>query len=51
MLQNGSECVKLLLHYDNIDVDVKDHLRRTPVMYAIINEIESTTIGIEKRSQ
>ncbi|CAF0870900.1 unnamed protein product [Rotaria sordida] len=46
MIKNGSECIKILLHYDNVNVDVKDHSQRTPPMYAIINEIDSSTIDM-----
>jgi len=46
MTKNGSECIKILLHYDHADVDAKDHLQRTPIMYAIINGIDSNTIGM-----
>jgi hypothetical protein len=45
MTKNGSECIKILLHYDHANVDAKDHLQRTPIMYAIINGIDSNTIG------
>ncbi len=49
MTKNGSECIKILLHYDHANVDAKDHIQRTPIMYAIINGIDSNTIGkIEK---
>lgn len=46
MIKNGSDCIKLLLHYDDADVDAKDYSQRTPIMYAIINELDSTTIGM-----
>ncbi|CAF3090288.1 unnamed protein product [Rotaria socialis] len=46
MIKNGSECIKLILHYDEVDVDAKDHLQRTPIMYALINEIDSSTIDM-----
>jgi hypothetical protein len=46
MTKNGSECIKILLHYDHANVDAKDYLHRTPIMYAIINGIDSNTIGM-----
>jgi len=46
MAKNGSECIQILLHYDHANVDAKDHLQRTPIMYAIINGIDSNTIGM-----
>ncbi len=46
MTKNGSECIKILLHYDHANVDAKDHVQRTPIMYAIINGIDSNTIGM-----
>ncbi len=46
MTKNGSECIKLLLHDDHPNVDAKDYLHRTPIMYAIINGIDSNTIGM-----
>jgi len=46
MTKNGSECIKILLHYDHANVDAKDHLQRTPIMYAIINGIDSNTIDM-----
>ena len=45
MTKNGSECIKILLHYDHANVDAKDRLQQTPIMYAIINGIDSNTIG------
>jgi ankyrin repeat protein len=45
MAKNGSECIQILLHYDHANVDAKDHLQRTPIMNAIINGIDSNTIG------
>lgn len=46
MTKNGSECIKILLHYDHANVDAKDRSQRTPIMYAIINGIDSNTIGL-----
>lgn len=46
MTKNGSECIKILLYYDHANVDAKDRIRRTPIMYAIINGIDSITIGM-----
>ncbi|CAF1316153.1 unnamed protein product [Adineta ricciae] len=46
MTKNGSECIRILLHYDNVDVDVKDRLQRTPIMYAIINGMDSQIINM-----
>jgi hypothetical protein len=51
MTTNGAECIKLLLHYDHANVDAEDHLQRTPIMYAIINEIDSNTIGMNIKSE
>jgi len=51
MTKNGSECIKILLHYDHANVDAKDHLQRTPIMYAIINGIDSNTIGMITESE
>ena len=45
MNKNGSECIKILLHYDHANVDAKDRLQRTSIMYAIINGIDSNIIG------
>lgn len=45
MNKNGSECIKILLHYDHANVDAKDRSQRTPIMYAIINGIDSIIIG------
>jgi hypothetical protein len=47
MIKTGTECIKILLHYDHANVDAKDRLQRTPIMYAIINGIDSITIGIK----
>jgi ankyrin repeat protein len=49
MSKNGSECIKILLHYDHVNVDAKDYLQRTPIMYAIINGIDSNTIGMNSQ--
>jgi len=51
MTKNGSECIKILLHYDHANVDAKDHLQRTPIMYAIINGIDSNTIGMNNTNR
>ena len=45
MTKTGSECIKILLHTDHANVDAKDRLKRTPIMYAIISGIDSNTIG------
>ena len=45
MTKNGSECIRILLHYDDVNVDVKDRLQRTPIMYAVINGMDSQIIG------
>jgi ankyrin repeat protein len=50
MIKNGSDCIKILLHYDHANVDAKDRLQRTPIMYAIINGIDSNTIGMKLSS-
>ena len=46
MSKNGCECIKLLVYYDRVDVDIQDRLQRTPVMYAIINGLDSHIIGM-----
>ncbi|CAF3512085.1 unnamed protein product [Adineta steineri] len=46
MTKNGSECIQILLRYDHANVDAKDHLQRTPIMYAIINGIDSNIIDM-----
>ncbi len=51
MMKNGSECIQILLHYDHANVDAKDHLQRTPIMCAIINGIDSNTIGMNNNSR
>ena len=50
MTKNGSECIQILLHYDHANVDAQDSLQRTPIMYAIINGIDSITIGMNNNS-
>lgn len=45
MNKNGSECLKILLHYDNVNIDAKDKSHRTAIMYAILNGIDSNIIG------
>ena len=45
MTKSGSECIQLLLRFEHINVDAKDRLQRTPIMYAIINGIDSNIIG------
>lgn len=45
MMKNGYECIQTLLYYDHVDVDAKDRLQRTPIMYAIINGVDSKMIG------
>lgn len=50
MNKNGSECIKILLHSDHVNVDAKDRSQRTSIMYAIINGIDSNIIGKINRS-
>lgn len=45
MFESGSDCVRQIIVHENVSVDAQDRLQKTPIMYAIINKLDSTVIG------